>query len=293
MARRPARQRPAIPSDRGSPAIRSGARVDAEGHLDVGGCDLVEVAREFGTPAYVYAPDDIRARAGAYTAALRARGVDSEVLYASKAAPITAVYRVCREEGLSVDVASGGELHMALRAGFDPARIYMHGNNKSAAELRMAFEAGIGCIVRRLARRDRPRSTGSPTATAGRADPGDPGRQPVDPLLCADRADRLEVRLRDRGRARRAGDRRRHGSRHLRLAGLHAHLGSQIFELDPYVHGDRAAGRVLPARRAPDHERRRWARDRLPRHDEPPSIEAYVDVKVAASSASSTRCRGS
>src|SRR4029079_12790906 len=107
----------------------------------------VAVPREFGTPAYPFAPDDIRARARTFTGALRARGVDFEVLYASKAAPITAVYRICREEGLSVDVASGGELHMALAAGFDPARIYMHGNNKSAAELRMAFAAGIGCIV--------------------------------------------------------------------------------------------------------------------------------------------------
>ena len=61
----------------GSPAYPLGSTIDAEGHVVVGGCDLVDVAREFGTPAYVYAPDDIRARAGAYTAALRARGVDA------------------------------------------------------------------------------------------------------------------------------------------------------------------------------------------------------------------------
>src|SRR5689334_2701063 len=114
-----------------SPVYPLGSRVNEAGHLEIGGCDMVEVAREFGTPAYVYDPDDIRSRARSYVAAFESRGVEHDVLFASKAAPITAVYAICREEGLSVDVASGGELHTALRAGFDPARVFMHGNNKS------------------------------------------------------------------------------------------------------------------------------------------------------------------
>ena len=89
----------------------------------------------------------MRARARAYLDAFRARTDDFEVLYASKAAPITAIYRLFAEQGLSVDVASGGELHMALAAGFDPARIYMHGNNKTEAELRYAIEAGVGHVI--------------------------------------------------------------------------------------------------------------------------------------------------
>src|SRR5919197_2675335 len=121
-----------------------GSRLSEAGRLEVGGCDVVEVAREFGTPAYIYAEDDIRARARAYLDAFRARTDDFEVLYASKAAPLTAIYRLCAEEGLSVDVASGGELHMALRAGLDPSRIYLHGNNKAQAELRYAVESGVG-----------------------------------------------------------------------------------------------------------------------------------------------------
>ena len=84
-------------------------------------------------------------RAPAPTSRHSARGPDSfEVLYASKAAPFTAAYRIFREEGLGVDVASGGELHMALQAGFPGDRIYLHGNNKSDAELRYAIESGVG-----------------------------------------------------------------------------------------------------------------------------------------------------
>jgi len=131
----------------GSAVYPLGSRVNAAGHLEVGGCDVVEVAREFGTPAYIYSEDDIRARAAAYLDAFRSRTPDFEVLYASKAAPFTAAYRVLREEGLSVDVASGGELHMALRAGFAPDRIHMHGNNKTVAELTMAVEAEVGHVI--------------------------------------------------------------------------------------------------------------------------------------------------
>src|SRR5437762_2359651 len=131
----------------GSPVYPMGSRVNERRHLEVGGCDVVDVAAEFGTPAYIYAEDDIRARARAYLDGFAARTEDFEVLYASKAAPVTAIYKLCAEQGLSVDVASGGELHMALHAGIDPARIYMHGYNKTQAELCYAVEAGIGHVI--------------------------------------------------------------------------------------------------------------------------------------------------
>src|ERR687883_1927394 len=124
-----------------------GSRVNERGHLEIGGCDVVELAERFGTPAYVYAEDDIRARARAYMEAFRARTERFEVVYASKAFPCTAAYRLLAAEGLGCDVASGGELHLALRGGFPPERIYLHGNNKSDAELRQALEAGVGHIV--------------------------------------------------------------------------------------------------------------------------------------------------
>src|ERR671934_1324570 len=116
-----------------------GSRLHEAGRLEVGGSDVVELAREFGTPAYVYAEEDIRARARAYMDAFRARTEHFEVVYASKAFPCTAAFRLLEEEGLSADVASGGELHLALAGGFDPSRIYMHGNNKSEDELNAAL----------------------------------------------------------------------------------------------------------------------------------------------------------
>jgi diaminopimelate decarboxylase len=124
-----------------------GSRLNERGRLEVGGCDVVELAAEFGTPAYVYAEDDMRARARTFVEAFRARSERFEVIYASKAFPCTAAYRLFSEEGLSADVASGGELHLALAAGMDPKRLYMHGNNKSPAELDYAIESSIGHIV--------------------------------------------------------------------------------------------------------------------------------------------------
>src|SRR5215213_7958047 len=124
-----------------------GTRVNERGRLEVGGCDVVELAGEFGTPAYVYAEADLRSRARAYREAFERRGAEFEVVYASKAAPLTAIHRVFIDEGLSVDVASGGELEIALGAGYAPERVHLHGNNKTEAELRRAVAAGVGHVI--------------------------------------------------------------------------------------------------------------------------------------------------
>src|ERR671923_1761355 len=119
-----------------------------DGRLTIGGCDAVELARAFGTPAYVMAEDDLRARARAFTTALETHhDGPGDVLFASKACPVTAVMRLFAEEGLGCDVASGGELHLALKAGFAPQRIHLHGNAKSEAELAFALEARVGTVV--------------------------------------------------------------------------------------------------------------------------------------------------
>ena len=115
----------------------------------MGGCDAIELAREFGTPAYVVAEDDLRARARAFLAAGRAAGHDDfEVVFASKAFPCTAVLRLFAAEGLWCDVASGGELHLALRRRLRAERIVVHGNAKSdGASCAWRCDAGVGLIV--------------------------------------------------------------------------------------------------------------------------------------------------
>ena len=125
-----------------------GSRLNERGRLEVGGCDAIELARDFGTPAYVVAEDDLRARARAFVEAARAvHDGPTEVLFASKAFTCTAVARLLAEEGLGCDVASAGELHLALRGGFDPARTYLHGNAKGDDELTLALERGVGHVV--------------------------------------------------------------------------------------------------------------------------------------------------
>jgi len=119
-------------------------RVNERGRLEIGGCDAVELVDQFGSPAYVVAEHDLRSRARSFVDAMSSRHGDFDVLFGSKAFPCTAVYRTLAAEGLACDVASGGELALALRAGFEPARIYLHGNAKSERELQDALDAGVG-----------------------------------------------------------------------------------------------------------------------------------------------------
>jgi diaminopimelate decarboxylase len=145
-AETPPHERPPLaPADlnRINPAIwpRTSSRVD--GALTVGGLDVRELAREYGTPLYVLDEDDVRSRMRDYATAF----AGSEVHYAGKAFLCKEIVRWLQDEGLGVDVASGGELAVALSVGFPAERITLHGNNKSAAELTRALEAGVGHIV--------------------------------------------------------------------------------------------------------------------------------------------------
>jgi diaminopimelate decarboxylase len=245
-----------------------GSRLNEAGRLEIGGCDAIELAERFGTPAYVYAEDDIRTRARAYVEAFRAHTDHFEVVYASKAFPCTAVNRLLVDEGLSCDVASGGELHLALRGGFPPERIYLHGNNKSDDELRQAIDAGVGHVVidsfHELERLERMapgqrvllRVTPgiAPTTheyiTTGQVD-SKFGFGLDDVPEAIDRIERLE------------------------LCGLHAHLGSQIFDLAPYE----KLGEVLSA--MGDYPLLNLGGGlgiAYTADDEPPAIEDYVDT---------------
>ena len=123
---------------------RTTSRTRPTGSVTVGGIDVADLAEEFGTPVYVLDEADFRGRCRAWRDAF---GPDADVFYAGKAFLSRAVVRWLTEEGLNLDVCSGGELSIALAAGMPPERIALHGNNKSSAEIRQAVEAGVGRIV--------------------------------------------------------------------------------------------------------------------------------------------------
>ena len=124
-----------------------GSSTDADGMLIIGGCRVDDLAEEFGTPLLVVADEALRARAREYVTELTSRWSNARVVFASKAFPCTAVKRVMVQEGLGLDVAGGGEILTALKAGVDPALIVLHGNAKTTEEITMAVDGGVGLIV--------------------------------------------------------------------------------------------------------------------------------------------------
>jgi len=258
-----------------------GSRLDEAGRLEVGGCDVIALAREFGTPAYVVAPDDIRARAQAIVAAYAARTASSDVVFASKAFPCTAVYRLLAEEGIGCDVASGGELAMALRGGFAPERIHLHGNAKTREELAYALDVGIGHVIvdnvqdldlldALLAEREAPRvqpillrvapgvspdthpsiSTGGPNTKFGFSPEDAPAA-----IARAQASDRLDLR------------------------GLHFHIGSQLMDTAPFR---TALEAIAPLGDFPVVNLGGGLGVAYLEGDRPPSVEDYVAAKVDA-----------
>jgi diaminopimelate decarboxylase len=124
-----------------------GTQQDADGTLMIGGCRMDTVADQFGTPAIVVDEGALRQRAADYLAAFRSRWPRSDVAFASKSFPCTAVQRVMVSEGLHLDVAGGGEVLSAIKAGADPARLVLHGNAKTDEELTLAVGHGVGLVV--------------------------------------------------------------------------------------------------------------------------------------------------
>lgn len=122
-------------------------KINNLGHLEIGGLDTIDLAKKYGTPLYVYDVSLIRKNARAFVNTFEKLGIQAQVAYASKAFSTIAMVEVAKEEGLSLDIVSEGEFYTALQAGFPTERIHMHGNNKSFAELEMAIEHNIGCIV--------------------------------------------------------------------------------------------------------------------------------------------------
>ncbi len=266
-----------------------GSRLNEAGRLEVGGCDTIELAREFGTPAYVVAEDDLRTRARAFVdAGAQAGHEDFHVVFASKAFPCTAVLALFAQEGLWCDVASGGELHLALNAGFAPERIVMHGNAKSEDELRTALTHGVGLIVvdnfDEIDRLQRLVASHGAGAAGGGSDVQRVLLR-VTPDVRGETHEKISTGQADSkfgfaiARAAEAIERVQ-AVAGLSLAGLHAHIGSQLLELEPFRRevaelaklGDFELwdlGGGLGARYTSDQP-------------QPPSIEEYVSTLLAA-----------
>lgn len=123
-------------------------KINNKGHLEIDGCDTVDIAKKYGTPLYLMSEERIRQSMRRYKNSIdKFYGGNGLCLYASKAFSCGYIYKVASQEGIGVDVVSGGELYTALKAGFDAQKIVFHGNNKSYDEIKMAIESGVGRII--------------------------------------------------------------------------------------------------------------------------------------------------
>lgn len=208
------------------------AEVSDEGHLIVGGCDVVELADEFETPLFIYDEQHLRARCREAVGAF-----GDGVAYATKAFLCTAMAKLAYQEGMMLDVATGGEMHIALQAGVPAARLVMHGNNKSTGELRTALELGVGrVVVDSFDEMDRIEAlvrTGlEPPAVLIRLNPGVEAHT-HEYLKTGVTDSKFGFSLAD-GIATKALQRAT-GSPAFEFIGVHAHIGSQVFVVDSFV----------------------------------------------------------
>jgi diaminopimelate decarboxylase len=203
------------------------ASVD-DGRLSVAGVDLLELTAQIGTPVFVYDEDHLRARC---REAVKAWG--DGVAYASKAFLCKAMATLAHEEGMCIDVSTGGELHVALAAGVPGERLVLHGNNKSDAELNAALDAGIGrIVVDSFDEIDRLERIGRPSRVLIRVTPGVEAH--THEFVMTGQEDTKFGFSVASGAAAKAIERLR-SIKHLEVKGVHAHIGSQIFELEPYL----------------------------------------------------------
>jgi diaminopimelate decarboxylase len=213
------------------------ARVNDENHLEIGGCDVVALAREFGTPLYVFDDQHLRTRAQQVHQSFQARWPNSLVLYATKAYFSPYLARLFKEAGLGIDVTSEGELEIARRVDYPRDRIYLHGNNKTPAEIRAALGMGVEHIVVdnldeiELLARLAAEVDATPRVLLRLAPAIDPHTHRYLATGVAESKFGLPLATGDALQAARLV----HAyAPRLRLAGLHVHIGSQIFQLDPY-----------------------------------------------------------
>jgi diaminopimelate decarboxylase len=265
-------------------------QINDQGHLEIGGCDTVELAREFGTPLYVIDEALVRDNCRQYLTGFRKRLPKVEIAYAGKALLTTAIARLMAQEGMALDVASSGELYTALQAGFPAERIKLHGNYKLESLLRMALEAGVGRIVV-----DNLTELEVLSEVAG-----DMGRTAhilirVAPGVKTSTHHHIQTGQEDTkfGLGFRCGSARQgvelaRQLPHLALHGFHAHIGSQILDTDSF----HRATEVMVDFLAEVHEEFGVVTEQLDlggglgiryqEDDRPPSIDALAEVISSA-----------
>jgi diaminopimelate decarboxylase len=254
---------------------RSAATAD-DGRLAVGGCALADVAAEFGTPAFVVDEQGLRATAREYLQAFRSRHERTQVHFASKALPCAPVTRLLAEEGLGCDVASAGELAIALAAGFHPTEILLHGNAKSDLDISSALVAGVGLVVidgpddvdrlaRLASRRQRVLLRINPSVPGRTHAAMDTGSPDAKFGVGLDDAPALLARVA--------------ATPNLELRGLHVHIGSQLLELDGF---GRAAEAIAALGRFPVYDLGGGLGIAYRPEDRAPSVQDYAAATVAA-----------
>jgi len=208
------------------------AEIGPDGNTAVGGCDLVDLANQWGTPLFVYDEDHLRSRCREAVAAF-----GGGVAYASKAFLCSAMARLAHEEGLQLDVATGGELFLARRAGVPGNRLVLHGNNKSDAELAMAVDEGVGRIViDSFDELDRLEALHSATGVVPRVLLRvTPGVEVHTHEFIATGQDDSKFGFTVKGGLADSAVRRASASTAVDLVGLHAHIGSQVFDVEPFA----------------------------------------------------------
>ena len=253
--------------------------VTDDGVLAIGGVPVTELAEQYGTPLYVYDEVGMRRQIRRFIDGLAERWPNAEVLFASKSFPAVGMYRLAFEEGLSVDIAGGGELQLALAAGVDPAKLHFHGNAKTDAELVMALDAGVDTIIvdnedelDRLERLlTRPQNlllrvipgveahTHASQATGGNDSKfGLPMDQAVQAI--------------ERMRAHPL----------MNFEGVHLHIGSQILEVEQFAE---AVTKIASAGEFGTYDVGGGLGVKYTYTDEAPSVESYLDAIVAAAKA--------
>ncbi len=263
--------------------------VNDSGRLEIGGCDVADLAREFGTPLYVFDEATLRAQAEGFINAFRSRYAESRVVYACKAFINVGLARRFADLGLGFDVVSGGELAVLRAAGVDLATVDFHGNNKTPQEIREAVEWGVGRFVvdsfHELAVLD------EAAGEAGRAQPVlvrvspsiDPHTHRLTTTGVLDSKFGFPI---ETGQADEAV-RQAIAAPNLDLQGLHFHLGSPIFELEPYTEAIERVLRFAAQMREYGLELQRFSPGggfaiAYTEDDAPPSQDAYAEAIVGA-----------